>query len=58
MQEKMESGGVIVDYAAVVDAESLGPVATGPAVALVAGRLGGTRLLDNRQLPARGVAGR
>jgi pantoate--beta-alanine ligase len=58
MREKMESRGVIVDYAAVVDAESLGPVAAGPAVALVAGRLGGTRLLDNRQLPARGVAGR
>ena len=58
MREMMESQNVLVDYAAVVDAESLGPVAAGPAVALVAGRLGGTRLLDNRQLPARGVAGR
>jgi pantoate--beta-alanine ligase len=45
-----------IDYAAVVDAESLGPVRpTAPAVALVAARLGTTRLIDNRELPPRGT---
>ena len=40
--------------AAVVDAESLGSVrAAAPAVALVAARLGTTRLIDNRELPPR-----
>lgn len=58
MRKLMESQGVIIDYAVVVDAESLGPVAAGPAVALVAGRLGGTRLLDNLALPAREVSHR
>jgi pantoate--beta-alanine ligase len=43
-----------VDYATVVDAESLQPPQPGrPAVALVAGRLGTTRLIDNRELPPR-----
>lgn len=54
MRERMEAQGVAVDYAAVVDAESLGPVAAGrEAVALVAGRLGSTRLIDNRLLACR-----
>jgi pantoate--beta-alanine ligase len=54
MRTVLESGGVTIDYAAVVDAESLGPVTAGqPAVALVAGRVGGTRLIDNRLLPTR-----
>jgi pantoate--beta-alanine ligase len=55
MRAHLESRGVAVDYAAVVDAESLEPLA-GPqarAVALVAGRLGSTRLIDNRELPPR-----
>jgi len=54
MREVMESRGVVVDYAAVVDAESLeDAVDDRPAVALVAGRLGVTRLIDNRLLPPR-----
>ena len=59
MRERMTAEGVAVDYAAVVDAESLGPVAAGrEAVALVAGRLGSTRLIDNRLLPPRAGAAR
>lgn len=55
MQETMQGRGIVSDYAAVVDAESLGPVRdTALAVALVAGRLGHTRLIDNRELPPRG----
>jgi pantoate--beta-alanine ligase len=55
MRDALESRGVAVDYAAIVDAESLGPLpfAPTPAVALVAGRLGATRLIDNRELPPR-----
>lgn len=57
MRRCLEAGGLEVDYAAVVDAETLSAVAPGrDAVALVAGRLGGTRLIDNRLLPARGPA--
>ena len=58
MRATMESAGIGVDYAAVVDSESLGPVTTGAAVALVAGRLGTTRLIDNRLLPPRGAISR
>lgn len=58
MRACMASRGVEVDYAAVVDAESLGPVTAAAAVALVAGRLGSTRLLDNALLPGRGASGR
>jgi len=49
------SRDVACDYAAIVDPESLEPLADprGPAVALVAGRLGTTRLLDNCMLPYR-----
>lgn len=59
MQSTLEAAGVAVDYAAVVDAESLEPPAASglPVVALVAGRLGTTRLIDNRQLPPRAGAG-
>jgi pantoate--beta-alanine ligase len=55
MRETMESRGIVVDYAAVADPETLEPLAADPvqAVALVAGRLGATRLIDNRELPAR-----
>lgn len=56
MRGHLESRGIAVDYAAIVDAESLGPVEpAAPAVALVAGRVGGTRLIDNLQLPARSM---
>ncbi|MFM8634800.1 MAG: pantoate--beta-alanine ligase [Planctomycetia bacterium] len=54
MRETMERQGVAVDYAVIVDAESLGAMNPGrDAVALVAGRLGTTRLIDNRLLPPR-----
>jgi pantoate--beta-alanine ligase len=57
MRRCLGDRGLAVDYAAVVDAESLSAVAPGrDAVALVAGRLGVTRLIDNRLLPARGPA--
>jgi pantoate--beta-alanine ligase len=51
---------VELDYAAVVDAETLEPLATvqGPARAIIAGRLGSVRLIDNCALmpPVRGAA--
>ncbi|MGI9176631.1 MAG: pantoate--beta-alanine ligase, partial [Pirellulales bacterium] len=55
MRHHMESRGIAVDYAAIVDARSLEPLAAphAPAVALVAGRLGSTRLIDNCELPPR-----
>ncbi|MFM7135562.1 MAG: 4-phosphopantoate--beta-alanine ligase, partial [Planctomycetota bacterium] len=59
MRGHLEAGGVAVDYASIADAESLGPAGdTAAAVALVAGRLGRTRLIDNRLLPPRGEARR
>ncbi len=59
MRDRLEAGGVAVDYAAIVAADSLESVTAGSAaVALVAGRLGSTRLIDNRLLPPRGEAGR
>ncbi|MFM7107847.1 MAG: pantoate--beta-alanine ligase [Planctomycetaceae bacterium] len=57
MRTALEARGVAIDYAAVVDAETLGPTAAGrAAVAVVAGRLGTTRLIDNRLLGARAGA--
>lgn len=57
MRGTMERQGIAVDYAAVVDAESLAPATpVTDAVALVAGRLGTTRLIDNRLLPARAAS--
>ncbi|NQW46551.1 MAG: pantoate--beta-alanine ligase [Planctomycetes bacterium] len=56
MRETMRAGGVVVDYTAVADPETLEPLAENAerAVALVAGRLGATRLIDNIVLPCRG----
>ena len=55
MRGHLEAAGMVVDYASIVAAESLGPVVAGSeAVALVAARLGSTRLIDNRLLPPRG----
>lgn len=56
MRETMSSRGIVVDYAALADPESLEPISDDAerGVALVAGRLGGTRLIDNLELPARG----
>lgn len=58
MRDALEARGVAVDYAAVVAADSLEPLpsAPAPAVALVAGRLGTTRLIDNLLLPPRATA--
>lgn len=54
MRKRLEYQNIAVDYAAIADADSLGPVTAGhAAVALVAGRLGNTRLIDNRLLPPR-----
>jgi pantoate--beta-alanine ligase len=57
MRAALEGRRLAVDYVAVVDAETLEPRvaggAGGAAVALVAGRLGTTRLIDNRQLSPR-----
>jgi pantoate--beta-alanine ligase len=55
LRQTLESRGVPCDYAAIVDPESLAPLVDprGPAIALVAGRLGSTRLIDNRLLPVR-----
>lgn len=55
MRETMSSRGIEVDYAALAERESLEPLSDDAerGVALVAGRLGGTRLIDNLQLPAR-----
>lgn len=54
MRSPLVAAGVAIDYATLVDAESLqAPRAGQPAVALVAGRLGTTRLIDNRELPPR-----
>jgi len=55
MHDVLVSRGVAVDYAAVVDPDTLEPPAdpTAAAVALIAGSVGSTRLIDNRPLPAR-----
>ena len=50
----LRSRDIVADYAAVVDPESLGTPRPGAAaVALVAGRVGNTRLIDNLWLPPR-----
>ena len=56
MRKTMEAHGIVVDYAALADPESLEPLTADAsrAVALVAGRLGSTRLIDNRELRDRG----
>jgi len=58
MREVMQTRDVAVDYAALADPDSLEPLADDAvrAVALVAGRLGTTRLIDNALLPSRGAA--
>jgi len=55
LRQALEARDIACDYAAIVDPESLAPLRDprGPAIALVAGRLGSTRLIDNRLLPAR-----
>ncbi len=55
LRRRLEAADVVVDYAALVDPESLEPLAADavrglPAIALVAGRVGSTRLLDNCML--------
>lgn len=53
MRKELESGPVdSIDYAVIVDCDSLEPISTihDRAVALIAARLGNTRLIDNRIL--------
>ena len=59
MRTALAARDVSCDYAAVVDPESLEPLVDphGPAIALVAGRIGTTRLIDNRELPSRTTVG-
>jgi pantoate--beta-alanine ligase len=58
MTASLEAAGITVDYADVVAAETLEPLEDlppeTPAIALIAGRLGETRLIDNLLLPPRG----
>ena len=56
MRAHLMARGLAVDYAAIVDRETLDPLAHPPAdaIALVAARVGGTRLIDNHLLPRRG----
>ena len=55
MRAVLVARGVAIDYAALADAETLGaPVGGRSVVALVAGRVGSTRLIDNRRLDPRG----
>jgi pantoate--beta-alanine ligase len=57
VRDALAACGIGCDYAVVVDPESLDDLAVcdwaGPAIVLVAGRLGTTRLIDNRHLPRR-----
>jgi len=54
MRSVLVARSVAIDYATVADAETLAaPVAGRDAVAIVAGRVGATRLIDNRLLAAR-----
>ena len=56
MRTHLAARGVAVDYAAIVDRESLEPLSSpvANAIAIIAGRLGTTRLIDNHPLPTRG----
>jgi pantoate--beta-alanine ligase len=56
MRTHLAARGVAVDYAAIVDRESLEPLSSpvAKAIAIIAGRLGTTRLIDNHPLPPRG----
>lgn len=47
MMAALQQAGLEVEYAAVRDAETLGPVGAQPARALIAARLGSVRLIDN-----------
>lgn len=53
MRSEMERAGVRVDYATLADPESLSELTQPQSdiVALVAGRVGATRLIDNMQIP-------
>ncbi|MEI7780745.1 MAG: pantoate--beta-alanine ligase, partial [Planctomycetota bacterium] len=55
LRQSLAAHDIACDYAAVVEPQSLEDLADtrGPAIALVAGRLGTTRLIDNRELPRR-----
>lgn len=52
VEETLVRAGVAVEYVAVVDADTFAPVARveGPALVVVAGWVGGTRLIDNLEV--------
>lgn len=56
MRAAIEARGIVVDYATLADPETIAPLAVvaDRAVALVAGRVGTTRLIDAMELPPRG----
>lgn len=55
MRTHLAARGIAVDYAAIVDRDSLDPLSgsDATAIAIIAGRLGTTRLIDNHSLPPR-----
>jgi pantoate--beta-alanine ligase len=56
LRTALERAGIVVDYGVIVDRETLEAPPTASAIALVAGRLGSTRLIDNRLLEPRSPA--
>ena len=52
MKQRLEARGLVVQYAVVVHPQTLQPTAQlpSPAVALIAVKLGNTRLIDNMML--------
>jgi len=60
MADTLASRGIEIDYASLAHPESLDPLPEEATwgIALVAGRLGATRLIDNAELPQRGGGGR
>jgi pantoate--beta-alanine ligase len=56
---ELDTANVSTEYFEIVDIETFAPIATidGPALAVVAARVGSTRLIDNQQLSTKSVAG-
>jgi pantoate--beta-alanine ligase len=56
---ELRAAGVEAEYFELVSAETLAPLerVDGPALAVVAGRVGGTRLIDNQPLSTAPAAG-
>jgi pantoate--beta-alanine ligase len=56
---ELDAANLITEYFQIVDGETFAPISTieGPALAVVAARVGGTRLIDNHPLSTASVAG-